>query len=144
MKIFLKGEVNFVENYHNWVFNVSVKWNRRITIINLNSRKTNLGTEFLNCSLSKAQFLTFLSRSETYNFTGKKSKFSELLLASVETQYLMDSKNPTIKLEGKSLLFKGGIRKKDIASLSNVFKLFEMLMDKIDYLNNEKVTQQHV
>jgi len=144
MKTLLKGEVSFAENYHNWALNVSVKWNRRITTINLNSRKTDLETEFLNCSLTKAQFFTFLSRSETYNFSGKKSDFSELLLECVETQCLMDSKNPIIKLDGNSLIFKGGIRKKDFSSLSNVFNLFEVLMDEIDYLYKENVTRQRV
>lgn len=141
MRTLLKGEVNFVENHNNWFINISVKWNKRTITINLNSRKTDLETDFLYCTLTKAQFFTFLSRSETYNFSGKKSEYSELLLESVETQCLMDSKNPTIKLEGKSLIFKGGIRKKDHSSLSNVFKLFEMLMAKIDYQYNENTTQ---
>ncbi len=134
MKTLLKGDVHFVENYNNWVIHVFVKWNRRSTTITLNSRKTDLKSNFLSCTLSKSQFFTFISRSETYNFKGKKSNFSELLLENVETQCLMDSKNPTIKLDGKSLIFKGGIRKKDFDSLSNVFKLFEILMDDIDSL----------
>ena len=101
-------------------------------------------TDFSICSLTKAKFFTFLSRSDSYNFSGKKSEYSELLLESVETQYLMDSKNPIIKLEGKSLIFEGGIRKKDISSLSNVFKLFEILMDEIEWKQKESVTQHHV
>lgn len=137
MKTLLKGEVNFVENYSNWVMSVSVKWNKRTTTIYLNSRKKNLETEFVNCTLSKAQFLTFLSRSETYNFSGNKSKYSELLLESIETQHLMDSKKPIVKLDGKCLIFKGRIRKKDFSSLSNVFILFEFLMNKIDALQGK-------
>ena len=72
-----------------------------------------LKNDFLSCSLTKAQFLTFLSRSETYNFKGNKSIYSELLLETVETQFLMDSKNPIIKLDERSLIFEGGIKKKD-------------------------------
>ncbi|WP_452232624.1 hypothetical protein [Lacinutrix sp. MEBiC02595] len=136
MKTLLKGEVHFVENYNSWMINVSVTWNRRKTNINLNARKTDLASNFLSCCLSKSQFFTFISRSETYNFSGQKSMFSELLLECVETQFLMDSKSPTIELDGKSLIFNGGIRKKDFNSLSNVFKLFETLMDEIDYLND--------
>ncbi|MBJ2175094.1 hypothetical protein JBL43_12650 [Aureibaculum sp. A20] len=140
MKTLLKGEVHFVENYHSWIVEVTVKWNRRIITILINSRKTDLETEFLDCSLTKAPLFTFLSRSETYNFSGKKSPFSELLLESIETQCLMDSKNPKIELEGKSFIFKGGIRKKDVTSLSNVFKLYEMLLNEIDYLHHENLT----
>ena len=138
MKTLLRGEVNFVENYNNWVINVAVIWNKRTTTLYLDSRNPNLKTEFISCSISKAQFLTFLSRSETYNFSGKKSKYSELLLESIEIQHLMDSKAPTIKLKGKSFIFKGGIRKKDFTSLSNIFILFEILLDKIDNYRNIK------
>jgi hypothetical protein len=136
MKTLLKGDVHFVENYNSWVMHVSVKWNRRSTTVTINSRKTDLKSNFLSCTLSKSQFFTFISRSETYQFRGVKSNFSELLLENIETQCLMDSKNPTIKLDGKSFLFKGGIRKKDFDSLSNIFKLFETLMDEIDSLNH--------
>ncbi|WP_152975640.1 hypothetical protein [Lacinutrix himadriensis] len=135
MKTLLKGDVHFVENYNSWVIHVFVKWNRRNTTITINSRKTDLKSNFLSCTLSKSQFFTFISRSETYNFRGEKSVFSELLLENVETQCLMDSKNPSIELDGKSFLFKGGIRKKDSESLSNIFILFETLMDEIDSLN---------
>lgn len=141
MKTLLKGEISFSENYNKWIVKASVKWTKRMTTINLNSRKTDLDNEFLSCSLTKAQFFTFLSRSETYNFSGNKSIYSELLLESVETQCLMDSKKPLISLDKKSLIFKGGIRKKDHKSLSNVFILFETLMDEIDYLHKENITE---
>tara|TARA_R110002051_G_scaffold108495_1_gene181204 strand:- start:147 stop:581 length:435 start_codon:yes stop_codon:yes gene_type:complete len=144
MKTLLKGEITFSESYKKWIVKACVKWNKRYIRINLDSRKTDLEFDFSSCSLTKAKFFTFLSRSETYNFSGKKSKYSELLLESVETQCLMDSRNPTIKLEGKSLIFEGGIRKKDISSLSNVFKLFEMLMDEIELEQKENVTQHRI
>ena len=144
MKTLLKGEITFSESYKKWIVKANVKWNKRYIRINLDSRKTDLVTDFSICSLTKAKFFTFLSRSDSYNFSGKKSEYSELLLESVETQYLMDSKNPIIKLEGKSLIFEGGIRKKDISSLSNVFKLFEILMDEIEWKQKESVTQHHV
>jgi hypothetical protein len=142
MKTILKGEVNFVENYNSWIMNVSVKWNRRITTIQLSSRKTDLETDFISCSLTKSGFFTLLSRSETLNFKGEKSEFSELLLESVVTQSLMVTKNPSIELEGKTLTFKGGVRKKDHTSLSNVFKLFEALLNEIDHLHQENMSEQ--
>lgn len=132
MKPLLKGEVCFSENYNNWILNVMVKWGKRRLRIKINSRKMDLKNDFLSCSITKAQFLTFLSRSETYNFKGNKSIYSELLLETVETQFLMDSKNPIIKLDKRSLIFEGGIKKKDFKSLSNVFILFETLMNEID------------
>ena len=137
----LKGEVNFSENYNKWILKVNVKWTKRWTQIKIDSRKTDLQDDFVNCSLTKAQFFTFLSRSETYNFKGTKSNYSELLLESVEAQCLMDSKNPKLKLDEKSLIFEGGIRKKDQKSLSNVFILFETLMDDIDYLHAKRITK---
>ena len=142
MKTLLKGEISFSKNYCKWIVKVTVKWNKRTITINLDSRKTDLENDFLYCSLTKAQFFTFLSRSETYNFRGNKSIYSELLFESAETQCLMDSKNPLIKLYKKSLIFKGGILKKDHKSLSNVFMLFETLMNEIDYLHEESITQQ--
>lgn len=137
MKTLLKGDVSFSENYSKWIVKVNVKWNKKEITININSRKTDLKSNFLSCSLTRAQFLSFLFRFDAYNFSGTKSKYSELLLKSVETQYLMDSKKPLIKLHEKSLIFAGRIRKKDIKSLSNVFLLFETLMQEIDSLNEE-------
>ncbi|MDO5971378.1 hypothetical protein Q4Q35_16350 [Flavivirga aquimarina] len=101
MKTLLKGEISFSESYYKWIVKASVKWNKRMITINLDSRKTDLENDFSSCSLTKAQFFTFLSRSETYNFSGNKSIYSELLLESVETQCLMDSKKPMIKLDKK-------------------------------------------
>ncbi|WP_034042317.1 hypothetical protein [Wocania ichthyoenteri] len=49
----------------------------------------------------------------------------------------MDSRNACIKLEGKHLIFEGGIRKSDTRSLSNIFILNEMLMKEMDELNNK-------
>ena len=141
MKTLLKGEISFSENHNKWIVKAIVKWNKRVTTIYLNSRKIDLENDFLSCSLTKSQFFTFLSRSETYNFNGNKSIYSELLFESVETQCLMDSKKPTIKLDNKSLIFEGGIRKRDYKSLSNVFMLFETLLDEIDYLHEEYITQ---
>ncbi|MFC0605409.1 hypothetical protein [Winogradskyella pulchriflava] len=143
MKTLLKGEITFSKSYNKWIVKAFVKWNKKHIRINLNSRKTDLKTDFSSCSLTKSKFLTFLSRSDTYNFSGKKSKYSELLLESIETQYLMDSRNPRIKLEGKSLIFEGEIRKKNFSSLSNIFKLFEMLMDEIEWKQKENAIQQH-
>lgn len=132
MKTHIKGEVNFVENHKNWVISANVKWNRKTTTLTLSARNLDLENEFKTCTISRFSFLSYLSRSETYNFSGSKSKYSELLLESVETQYLMDSKNPSIKLKGKSLMFKGEIKKKDSKSLSNLFILFESLMNKLN------------
>ncbi len=144
MKTLLKGEITFSENYNKWIVKAYVKWNKRYIRIIINSRKTDLETDFLSCSLTKDMFFTFLSRSDTYNFSGKKSEYSELLLECTQTQSLMNSRNPTIKLEDKSLIFEGSVRKKDFSSLSNVFTLFEMLMDEIELEQNAKITQQYL
>ncbi len=138
MKIFLKGEVVFVENRNNWSIEVLVKWTRKRINITIKSRKFDLKTEFVSCALTKAHFLTFLTRSDTFSFSGEKSEFSELILESAVAQSLMNSKNASIKLNRKYLIFNGGIRKNDESSLSNVFTLNEMLMEEIDELNNEK------
>ncbi|WP_073213826.1 hypothetical protein [Aequorivita viscosa] len=132
MKTLHKGEISFSENYKSWLVKTYVSWNKTYIKISLDSRKLDLETDFPNCSLTKGNFLTFLSRSNTYSFSGNKSKYSELLLESIEVQHLMRSGNPVIKLEHKSIIFKGLLRKKDFLSLSNVFKLFTMVIDKIE------------
>ena len=144
MKTLLKGEVKFIENHNNWFVEVLVKWNRKRIQITLKSRKSDLESEFVSCALTEASFLTFISRSDTFNFPGEKSEFSELILESAAAQSLMDSRNASIKLDGKYLIFNGGIRKKDESSLSNVFTLNEMLMEEIDELNSENVTQHRL
>ncbi len=144
MKTLLKGEVKFVENYNNWSVQVFVKWNRKRIQINLKSRKSDLKTDFISCALTEAKFLSLISRSDTFNFSGEKSKFSELILESAAAQSLMDSRNASIKLDEKYLIFNGGIRKKDESSLSNVFTLNEMLMEEINELYDENVTQHRV
>jgi len=144
MKTLLNGEVKFTENHNNWVVEVLVKWNKKSIITTIKSRKSDLKTDFVSCALTQAKFWTYLTRSDTFNFSGRKSEFSELILESAATQYLMDSKNGSIKLEGKYLIFNGGIRKKDETSLSNIFKLIEMLMAEIDELNKINVTQQRL
>jgi len=144
MKTLLKGEVKFVENHNNWVVDVLVKWNKKSITTTIKSRKSDLRSDFISCALTQAQFWTFLTRSDTFNFSGRKCEFSELILESAATQYLMDSNNGSIKLEGKYLIFNGGIRKKDKTSLSNIFKLIEMLMAEIDELNKINVTQQRL
>jgi len=132
MKTLIKGEVKFVNNFENWVINAIVKWNKKRIQITLKSRKTDLKTEFVSCALSDANFLSFITRTDSYNFSGEKSKYSDLILESAAAQSLMDSKNASIKLYGKYLIFIGGIRKNDESSLSNVFILNEMLMKEID------------
>ena len=54
----------------------------------------------------------------------------------------MGSRNASIKLNGKYLIFNGGIRKNDDSSLSNVVILIEVLMKEIDELNDETVTRR--
>jgi hypothetical protein len=49
----------------------------------------------------------------------------------------MKSKNATLKLKEKYLIFSGGTKKKDVTSLSNIFILNEMLMGEIDRLNKK-------
>jgi len=137
MKTLLKGEVSFVENHINWSIDVFVKWNKKRIQIILKSRKKDLKTEFVTCALSDSNFFSFATRSHSYNFTGKKSKYSELILESAAAQSLMKSRNASIKLEEKYLIFNGKIRKNDISSLSNIFTLNEILMEEIDTLNNE-------
>lgn len=142
MKSILKGEVKFIEDYNNWSVEVFVKWNKRKIEITLKSRKSDLKTEFVSCALARAQFLSFIFRSDALNFSGEKSKYSELILESAAAQSLMNSRNASITLDGKHLIFNGGIRKNDYSSLSNVFKLNEMLIKEIDILNNEKTLNQ--
>ena len=82
--------------------------------------------------------ITFVSsksgRSDTFNFSGTKSDYSELLLECAETQSLMNCKSASLKLDGKYLIFQGSVRKEDQKSLSNIFELVELLMVKIDKL----------
>lgn len=134
MKTLLKGEVKFVERQTNWSSDITVRWNKRFVKVLLKSRKTDLRKPFVSCTLKQAHFLSFLFRSDAFNFYGNKSNFSELILQSAAAQNLMDCKNALIKLNGECLIFEGGVRKKDIASLSNVFILNEMLMEEIDEL----------
>lgn len=136
MKTLLKGEVTFFEKYNNWSIEILVRWSKKRVQITLKSRKTDLKTEFVSCALTDANFLSFISRTDSFNFSGERSKFSELILESAAVKSLMDSRNASIKLDGKSLIFKGGIRKKDTSSLSNIFILNEMLMEEVDTLND--------
>lgn len=135
MKMLLKGDINFIRTYNNWIIDVLVGWNRSKIEITIKSRNSELKSEFETCVLTKGNFLSFISRSDIYNFSGKKSAFSELILKSRATQSLMYSRNPSIRLKGKYLIFNGGIRKYDESSLSNIFILNEILLDEIDLLN---------
>ncbi len=135
MKMLLKGDINFIRTYNNWIIDVLVRWNRRKIEITIKSRNSELKSEFETCVLNKGNFLSFISRSHIYNFSGKKSAFSELILKSRATQSLMYSRNPSIRLKGKYLIFNGGIRKYDESSLSNIFTLNEILLDEIYLLN---------
>nr|WP_321235086.1 hypothetical protein [uncultured Psychroserpens sp.] len=145
MKTLLKGKVNFVENYNNWSLEIEVTWNKRMTKTTIKSRKLDLKTDFIPCKLSQFHLFNLLSymsfRSDSFNFYGTKSEYSDLILESPATLPLMECKNAMIKLEGKYLVFSGGTRKKDVTSLSNVFTLNERFMRDIDQLN---VTQQRV
>lgn len=135
MKTLLKGSVQFVERLDNWSMEVEVKWTKRWLTTVIKSRKLDLKSDFSSCDLNKAGFLSFISRSDTFNFSGTKSDYSELLLECIETQYLMDSKNASLKLDGKYLIFQGSVRKKDEKSLSNIFELAERLINEIDELH---------
>ncbi|XMO87851.1 hypothetical protein AAFN75_06070 [Algibacter sp. AS12] len=68
----------------------------------------------MSWALTEVKLLTLISRSDTFSFSGEKSKFSELILESTVAQSLMTSRNAKIKLSGKCLVFSGGIRKKTI------------------------------
>ena len=142
MRTFLKGEVKFVESFNNWSINVFVKWNMKRIRITIKCRKLDLQTEFVPCALSDANFLSFITRSDTVSFSGGKSEFSELIIKSKAAQSLMGSRNASIKLNGKYLTFNGGLRKNDESSLSNVFVLIEILTKEIDELNVETVTRR--
>ena len=141
MKILLKGESSFIKKYNNWSISVDVKWNKRITKTTIKSKKLNLKSDFKSCKLNKNHFLTLLSyslsnRSESYSFSGSKSEYSDIILKSIATMPLMQAQAAFIKLEEKNLIFSGGTRKKDIASLSNIFKLNEILLNEIDQLDH--------
>ena len=135
IKTHLKGSVQFVERIDNWVMEIELKWTRRWFTTVIKSRKLDLKSDFASCALTESPFLSLISRSDTFNFSGTKSDYSELLLECVETQCLMDSKNASLKLDGKYLIFRGSVRKKDQKSLSNIFELVEMLMIEIDELH---------
>ena len=134
-KTLLKGSVQFSERLENWSMEIEVKWTRRWFTTVIKSRKLNLKSDFSSCALTEAHFLSLLSRSDTFNFSGTKSNYSELLLECVETQCLMDSKKASLRLEGKYLIFRGSVKKKDQKSLSNIFELVEMLLNEIDELH---------
>ena len=132
----LKGEVKFNEKEECWSTEVIAQWNKKYITIKLKSRKSDLTFDFVPCHLKPAYFFTFLTRSETFNFYGRKSQYSDVLLSSSTTQYLMDSRHPRLGLEEKCLVFNGGVRRNDTESLSNVFILLEKLRAEIDKLSN--------
>jgi hypothetical protein len=147
MKTLLKGEVNFVENHNNWSLEIEVKWNSRMTKTTIKSRNLGLDNDFVSCKLTQSHLLTLLSyitlsRSDSFSFYGKKSKYSDLILESPATLSLMESKNAIIELNGKCLIFSGKTRKKDFSSLSNIFILNEMLLKEIDKLNRKTITEK--
>lgn len=144
MAILLKGETTLIKKHNNWSIKIEVKWNKRITKTTIKSKKLNLKSDFKSCKLHKSHFLTLLSyslsnRSESYSFSGYKSEYSNIILESFATIPLMQAKAATIKLEGKNLIISGGTRKKDIASLSNIFKLNEILLNEIDQLDHNNI-----
>lgn len=141
MKTLLKGEVGFVENNNNWNIDYSIKQNKKRIEIEIKSRKMDLKNGFPLCAIYDSNFLSFIFRTDSQHFSGKKSEFSELILESSSAQSLMNSRNSRIELNGKSLIYKGKIRKNDMSSLSNILTLNEMLIQEIEYLINEKVTQ---
>ena len=134
IKTLLKGNVQFLERMDNWSMEIEVKWTRRWFTTVIKSRKLDLKSDFSYCALTKARFLSLIARSDTFNFSGTKSDYSELLLECAETQSLMNCKSASLKLDGKYLIFQGSVRKEDQKSLSNIFELVELLMVKIDKL----------
>lgn len=143
MKTFLKGEIRFVESFNNWSIDVFTRWKKRKIQITLKCRKLDLQTEFVSCSLKDANFLSLITRADTFSFSGGKSEFSELIMESSAAQSLMGCRNSSIKLNGKHLIFNGGLRKNDESSLSNVFILIEILTKEIDDLNEDIVTRRN-
>ena len=137
----LKGEVKFHEKEDYWHTEVITEWNKKYIMIKLKSRKSDLASNFVSCYLKPAYFFTFLTRSDTFNFYGKKSQYSDVLLSSSTTQYLMESRHPRLGLEGKCLVFNGGVRRNDTESLSNVFILLKKLRAEIDKLSNMQLPQ---
>ncbi|MCL5129747.1 MULTISPECIES: hypothetical protein [unclassified Algibacter] len=135
MNTLLKGEVKFVEQNNFWTIKVEAQWGRKWLLTTIKSQKSDLKPNFNSCSLTQASFLSFLTRSDSFNFYGEKSKYSKLLLESPETGKLMASKNSSIALNGSTLIFTGSVRKKDATSLSNIFILIQRLQAKIDQLN---------
>ena len=139
MKDNIQSEIEFVEKFNNWSLEVLTNWNKKVIRVKIKSRKNNLNHEFVPCKLSQYHLFTLLSyvtraRSESYSFTGKKSKYSDLILSSDSSNSLMKAKNATIELKGNYLIFTGEIKKSDKHSLSNIFKLVEMLIQEIDML----------
>lgn len=131
-----KGEFQINKRENVWSIDVISKWNKKYISIEFKSRKSNLVFDFVSCHLKPAYFFTFLTRSDTFNFYGKKSQYSDVLLSSPTTQYLMDSRHPKLGLNGKYLIFSGGVRRNDHRSLSNLFILLEKLMSEIDSIKH--------
>ncbi|WP_299336948.1 hypothetical protein [uncultured Psychroserpens sp.] len=153
MRSLLKGSVKFTEIYEYWSMEINLTWTKHWIKIHVTSRAQHLKTDFISCKLSQAYFLGLFLKGVSYGiglgradnsaslkFSGRKSEYSDIILESAATQYLLDSRNASIELDKKCLIFKGSVRKKDQISLSNIFILIEMLMEEIDDLT---VTSNH-
>jgi hypothetical protein len=143
MILFPKGNKVIIENSGNWTLEINSNWNpKRIDLI-IKSRKSNLYSEFIDCSIKKASLISLIARYDNYNLFGKASEISDFLLTSPLSLNLLKSRKASFELNGKYLIYNCRIGSQDKNSLSNIFKLIEKLNGEIDKLTDKKNVTQH-
>lgn len=133
-----KGKLTFSERLHHCTLNITINWNSRSIYLNVNSLNLFLYNDFTYCLINKSSLISILARYRNYNFYGKKSDVSDFLLENSGSLNLLKSRKSSLTLEGKTVVFKGKIRKKDSVSLSNIFTIIESLNKEIEVISNGK------
>lgn len=143
MILFPKGNKVIIENYENWTLEITANWNSKRIDLTIKSRKSNLYSDFTECSIKKSSLISLIARYDNYNLSGKKSVISDFLLSSPLSLNLLKCKKASFKLSGKYLIYNCRINCEDKDSLSNIFFLIEKVIAAIDKLTeNKNVTQQ--
>ena len=143
MILFSKGNKVIIEKSGNWTLEIDSNWNFKQIDLNIKARKSNLYSEFVNCTIKKAPLISLIARYDNYNLSGKVSEISDFLLSSQLSINLLKSRKASFELNGKYLIYNCRIGRHDKISLSNIFELIEKLTEEIDKLTDKKNVTQH-
>ncbi len=144
MILFPKGNKVIIENSENWTLEITANWNSKRIDLTIKSRKSNLYSDFTECSIKKDSLISLIAQYDNYNLSGKKSVISDFLLINPLSLNLLKGEKASFELNGKYLIYNCRIVRRDKHSLSNIFILIEKLTEEIDKLIDKKNVTQHI